>query len=50
MSFHYNGKDCQVTEFWITKSGEVYASLTNNGTSVNISLSCLKDYIKDIDK
>lgn len=46
MSFHYNGKDCQVTDFWITESGEVYASLTNNGTSVNINVSHLKKYVK----
>jgi len=47
MSFHYNEKDCQVTDFWITESGEVYASLTNNGNSININVLHLKNYVKE---
>jgi hypothetical protein len=46
MSFIYDGNDCQVTEFWITEFGEVYASLNNNGISINISVSNLIKYVK----
>lgn len=46
ISFQYDGKDCQVTDFWITEFGEVYASLSNNGTTVNINVSTLKKYVK----
>lgn len=46
MSFQYDGKDYQVTDFWITEFGEVYVSLTNNGTTVNIRAVELKKYVK----